>query len=155
MRTMIKIEGYHNGILGMYDKSEITSLTQNVDDEVASVKLVTGEYIKFEDVTNIDEEDIYEEGELEAIIKNREIEMANNPILQERQLLNQTINQNMDVMLNNSLRQMAYGFGHQPPIYQPPMYQQQYQPQPNTCDTRYAERRDMYNTPTDDNNNSI
>jgi len=27
-----------------------------------------------------------------------------------------------------------------------PMYQQQYQTQPNTCDTRYAERSDMYNT---------
>jgi len=125
---MIRIHGKNNDILGMYDNEVISSLTHMAGEDVASVKLVTGECIEFKGVTSVKIDDIYSTSELEAINRNRE--MSDNYTELERYQQNQASNQNMEFMMNNTLkqiRQMMYGQRPQHPMYQ----QQQYNAQPN------------------------
>lgn len=122
MKTMIVIKSHYNGTLAMYDKSNIVSLNQCVENETASIKLVTGEYYNFEEVSSIEEEDIYAEGELEAIIQQRNNEMANNPILQERYELEKALMYDADVRMNNTLRQMVNNNNQQPQQFNYPPF---------------------------------
>ena len=146
MRTMIRIHGKNNDILGMYDNEVISSLTHMAGEDVASVKLVTGECVEFKGVTSVKIDDIYSTSELEAINRNRE--MSDNYTELERYQQNQASNQNMEFMMNNTLkqiRQMMYG---QRP--QHPMYQQQH-PQPNTQNPMYQQQQ--YNSQPNMHNN--
>ena len=117
MRTMIKIEGYHNGILGVYNLADIDSLTHDTEKGIVSIRLVSGERIKFEDVFNVEEENLYDEEELEAINKNREMLMLNNGISQERDIAIQALSQNMVNTIYHSPNYTPYGYLPLPPIY--------------------------------------
>jgi len=110
---MVKIESYSNGILGVYDLADIDSLTHNTEKSIVNIKLVSGACFKFEDVFTVDEENLYEEGELEEINKNREMVMPNNLVAQEIY----EASQNMVNTLYNSFNYAPYGYVPQPPVY--------------------------------------